>query len=866
MKQTVYIETNDVDNSICALRRTIPTGEDWDVIRVGAGTDADINNYVGLYAYSGTANKWGFVERQFYCINNLNEAAGKTLLSATLKFTVPYKNKNMIETPSINIYNYIPIDIEDPDSPVNFVGAGNTAYSTALTYNVLTATNLGNQFIFNTVALAALQAAMASSSAFYFCIRDKLFDVDGGIPNWSATAHYVVGIGETWPRLEIYCTDETSLILELAFNQSIFTVAPTWTDVSADLMKLNIKRGRMHELDRIEAGTAVFTLDNSDGNWWRYNTTGAFYVAASAEVVKPLTLIRYSVTYAGITYRRFYGVVEKFKHSWLEDKGYHPIVELPCVDLFKSLARLKLQALTSTTGIHTNVGIMASNSDAAQKLIVLNSTEDISRLHVTQLLTVGDDLTTEVNYIDSIAVNTLTLTMHNNLANNYTTANHGYVKKFPAVSSNGRILDILSELGWPSSLTSLATGKVIVIEYVPPAGGTSGLEHLQDVVEAEGGLFFIARDGIATLQDRDYRRSLSSSTVFSDDGTHSHYVLPDPIDDDDLIFNEAHVLGDGISEQIIRDATSQSTQGARVVSRTESLIYSDNDAFDQAWMIVQRFKDSQLRCQTLLIYPDADPTDLYPKVLAYDLSTRITLELNSTQNPALINKGYHIEGIEENWSRLDDRYEVTWQLWDVNQYQIVRAEHDGYLYGENAVYATAHDLAVGTVKNDDTVVAVGQSNEGTGISDDFWIWRGFVQFDTTGIIAANVLSAIILVKIYGYYIIDNQIYIIVVSPSTLANPLVATDYAVLHGSTSAWGTSTLITTPDINTSWLIISLTQDAINTINVAGTTKFGLRSNRDISTTTPGTPGPLREWIAFYGVGSSAVPRLIVTFKPTI
>ena len=70
--------------------------------------------------------------------------------------------------------------------------------------------------------------------------------------------------------------------------------------------------------NKLSSGPVLYTLDNSSGDWWRNNTAGAFYVAAGHEVIKPLTLIRYSVIYAGTTYRRFYGIVESFKHDWLD--------------------------------------------------------------------------------------------------------------------------------------------------------------------------------------------------------------------------------------------------------------------------------------------------------------------------------------------------------------------------------------------------------------------------------------------------------------------------------------------------------------------------------------------------------------------
>ena len=67
------------------------------------------------------------------------------------------------------------------------------------------------------------------------------------------------------------------LTLRIAFATDPFSDSPSWDDVSADLLALHTKRGRQHQLDRFEAGTATFLLDNSHGNYWALNTGGDYY-------------------------------------------------------------------------------------------------------------------------------------------------------------------------------------------------------------------------------------------------------------------------------------------------------------------------------------------------------------------------------------------------------------------------------------------------------------------------------------------------------------------------------------------------------------------------------------------------------------
>ena len=55
---------------------------------------------------------------------------------------------------------------------------------------------------------------------------------------------------------------------QIAFDSNALDPNPTWTDVSADMLKFSIRRGRQFELDRIEPGQAFITLRNLDGAYW----------------------------------------------------------------------------------------------------------------------------------------------------------------------------------------------------------------------------------------------------------------------------------------------------------------------------------------------------------------------------------------------------------------------------------------------------------------------------------------------------------------------------------------------------------------------------------------------------------------------
>ncbi len=681
--------------------------------------------------------------------------------------------------------------------------------------------------------------------------------------------------GTGYGAVVTFYTDPNATV-SMAFGQSIFAESPDWDDVSDDVMAFTIQRGRNHDLARMEAGTAVLVLKNINGNYWRYNTGGDYYPD-----VKPLALVRISAVWNGVTYRRFYGLAESFRHSWIGDKGREiPIVTVQCVDLFKSLTRLNLQSLPGTVGAFTNIVALASDAAGGQKDVVIKSladsaTEgcDIKLLHVGQSVTIKDTGSSEVNTIASIDEDTYTLTMTNNLANAYATADNAHVKKWPAVLSGTRINDVLYELGWPASLTDIDTGQVTVIEYVPGAGGEAALAHLQAVAESDGGIIFVAGLGKVVFQDRDARLDTAENALtcldgtlislvtiqatFSDDGNDQKYVTAEPEDDDALIYNEAIIDGDGITGQLYRDVTAQAVQGARGLSRTDSLLSVDAEAFDQAYTIVNRYNDSVLRIPSITLLPDADPSNLYPKVLLYELSTRINLEMNASPNIANLDKDYHIEGITDRF-RSGQPWETKWQLWDVNLFRIFQAEHDGYLHKESLVsYADAHDAAAAdNAENDDGVVAIGQFLDGAA---DWRIWRGFLQFDTSTIgAAATIAKAEIVMEVTGFFVEDNEWNLVLVGAGAgVENLLVVADYGTQEAEQTSLGSVT-ITTSAINKRVIIITLNATGIAVINKTGTTYFGLRSSKDISDTSPGANEA--EWLTVEGVGSSFIPRLVV------
>lgn len=598
------------------------------------------------------------------------------------------------------------------------------------------------------------------------------------------------------------------LIVKEAFGQSVFVAnsTATWTDITDDTMSLNIKRGRQHELDRIEAGTAVVTLNNASGNYWRNNTSGAYYIANSSDVVRPLTPIKIEAVDAGILYPIFYGVTESLEPGWIEERGgKSPIMTIQAVDFFKSFARYS----------------MVGSSPGAILYPTTAGAIDASAIRFQQVLTtIGFPTSMQVYY--------------------------------------------------PSTVDGLPVGAL-----TPPNGGTNAMEYLQDIATAEQGQIFITGSGSAVFHLQRFRNTMTSSATFN--SSDMLYVFPELVDDDTFIYNEARITANpstdlpGTEQVYLAAASTIVEQGERALVRTDSILNYNYDAFAQAYKTVNSYDHSAIRCQSLTILPDADPSNLYPKVFGYDISTKITLQLNNTTNPANINSEYHIEGIEHHWGDKTDLWETKWQLWQTNQYRRIIDAHDGWIYNDGAVYATvqsASETSPAYINNSTGEISVGQR-----AVVNFSVDRGALQFDLSTITTGTILSADLVLHTVSTAISTDVSFGVYVVGATgtgsgISWPMVSTDYGLIGTFVTPFASSQVNFTAGSSylsdTVLFTFNTTGvDKLNsTVSSAGSVSFGLRSSDDIS---PRSPSSANQFITFngggtYGFTSTSLPQLFL------
>ena len=191
--------------------------------------------------------------------------------------------------------------------------------------------------------------------------------------------------------------------------------------------------------------------------------------------------------------------------------------------------------------------------------------------------------------------------------------------------------------------------------------------------------------------------------------------------------------------------------------------------------------------------------------------------------------------------------------------------YDGYLWLENVTgetYATVHDAEDADYADyAGTYALVGQ--EWIAATDTFRIWRGALQFDTTGIPAlATITNSTIM--LYGHA--DNSamdFYINITRGAELNSPIVISDYGALRNELggrqadpAGWVSSADWQLNNYNA----FVLNAAGIGDIVKGGVTKYGVRSEQDIDAVFPTG----QEYVSFWTSerGYSYAPWLLVEY----
>ena len=215
--------------------------------------------------------------------------------------------------------------------------------------------------------------------------------------------------------------------------------------------------------------------------------------------------------------------------------------------------------------------------------------------------------------------------------------------------SGDRVDRLLTAAGW-SGATSLATGLVRLAATTLDGNGVTQLEQ---VVDAEGGAFWIDPDGTAVFEDRASlvlnSRSNSSQVTFSQASVFFRDARPSS--GEDTLFNTITFSKVGGDEQTASDATSISTYGTLSYSRSGLPALNDTDMMAVAEYNLARFKDPDARVSALTIDPATSPALMWPHALGRRIRDRATITAYVPRSATTESESVFIEGIEHNISQ-----------------------------------------------------------------------------------------------------------------------------------------------------------------------------------------------------------------------
>jgi hypothetical protein len=240
--------------------------------------------------------------------------------------------------------------------------------------------------------------------------------------------------------------------------------------------------------------------------------------------------------------------------------------------------------------------------------------------------------------------------------------NRHFSASFPAQTVGQRVHALLNLLQWPAASRAIDPGRLTV----PAQTFTNGtpLSHLDDVLKAEQGLFWIDGSGVATYRDRAYRQAKASRGTFGIGGLPIKDIHPDFSDTN--LWTQVVVQRSGGVMQVANDAAGQADNDVRTYTLPASaanLLPDDIEASRLASYILTQAATPNQRIKAIDLDPEAEPSGaLWPHVLGAEIGDRITVTHSRPGTSGIIAADYFIEQITHSWKAAEGNHACTWQL------------------------------------------------------------------------------------------------------------------------------------------------------------------------------------------------------------
>jgi hypothetical protein len=182
-----------------------------------------------------------------------------------------------------------------------------------------------------------------------------------------------------WAVYDPNATDNFILDVDALDSASVLASGELYSDVSAYVRDVSVRRGRQRAVDRFTAGTASVVLTNTDARFDPSNTSGP-YTANGISGIVPMRPIRISATYGATTYRLFTGYIDSLSFDYapgLRDAT----VTLACSDGMKLLSQAdgavpQVAALVNATAASSTVTVTTDQSNTSSNGYTIVTTPD----------------------------------------------------------------------------------------------------------------------------------------------------------------------------------------------------------------------------------------------------------------------------------------------------------------------------------------------------------------------------------------------------------------------------------------------------------------------------------------------------------
>lgn len=167
--------------------------------------------------------------------------------------------------------------------------------------------------------------------------------------------------------------------------------------------------------------------------------------------------------------------------------------------------------------------------------------------------------------------------------------------------SGARINALLDVADYPASQRAIDDGDSTM--QADPATSRSLLDAIQTVEQSEFGGFFFQKTGTATFYSRNTVSKKADATPynFSDTGSGIGFAQIDFAYDDQLIVNDVVVERLGGVAQQVQDSDSINTYFIHSGKRTGILVQSDEEAYNQAVMLLNARKNATTRIDSMTL-------------------------------------------------------------------------------------------------------------------------------------------------------------------------------------------------------------------------------------------------------------------------